>query len=296
MRKTSKIGVVLHPFRVKRSFIERKVFPVLERHGFAPEFLSPTLNETNPPRPAALPKDHGLSYLMVFGGDGTYLGASRLAARAGIPIIGVEMGKMGFLCQAKLEELEPLAALLASGGYETEKRILLQGSIIRGGAKAASDIALNDVVIGNATIPRMLDLDCYIDDNFLVSYYADGLIVSTPTGSTAYAMAAGGPIIDPTLRTIMVTPICAHSLYIRPLVVPEDKTVRILPEPGGPPLMATFDGQVFYNLEEGDEVRISRYSKPLKMIKLRDFNFINTLMKKFKWGFKYSNEYTSGGA
>lgn len=295
MQKRRKIGIVPHPFKVTDQFISERIVPVLARRGFDVQVIRPALDLTDPPAPASLPRNHGISIIAVFGGDGTFLSASRLAARAGIPIIGVEMGKLGFLCQSKFEALDELAKSLSENLFATEDRILLEGRIVRKDKVVATDIALNDIVIGNATIPRMLDIDCFVSDTFLVSYLADGLIVSTPTGSTAYAMAAGGPIIAPTLKTMMITPICAHSLYIRPLVMPDDETVRIKPDVTNPPLMATFDGQVFYNLAKGDEVRISRYKKRLKMIRLAEFNFFDTLMKKFKWGFKYTNSYKDAG-
>lgn len=290
MSKYGKVGIIPHPYRVSDRLLAEKITPELEKCGFEHIVIRPPNNEVDPVKPAEIPSGNGIGLLVVVGGDGTFLGASRLAARAGIPIIGVEVGKLGFLCQAKLESFSTLAKVLANGDFETEERMMLEGHIVRGGEALHSNIALNDIVVGNAQLPRMLDLDCFISETYLVSYLADGLIVSTPTGSTAYAMAAGGPILAPTLNSFILTPICAHSLYIRPVVVPDSEVVRVIPDVANPPIMATFDGQVFYNLAHGDEVHVRRYEKSLKLIRLHEFNFFDTLMKKFKWGFKHTSE------
>ena len=259
MARKRKIGIVPHPYRVSDQYIAERIDPAFRNGVFATEIIRPVMEAKDPAAPAALREKHGISIIVVFGGDGTFLSASRLAARAEVPIIGVEMGKLGFLCQSKFEALEELASSLAKNNFKTENRMLLEGHVLRRNRIAARDIALNDIVIGNATIPRMLDIDCFVSNTFFASYLADGLIVSTPTGSTAYAMAAGGPIIDPTLRTMAITPICAHSLYIRPIVLPDREIVHVRPDPANPPLMVTYDGQVFYNLEKGDEGAIFRF-------------------------------------
>ena len=281
-----KVGIVPHPYRVSDQFLADKIIPALDEYGFDHIIIRPHAKVVDPAEPASLPADIGLFALVVVGGDGTFLGASRLAVRANVPIIGVEVGKVGFLCQVKVDAFSHFIRALAAGDFSTEDRMMLRGRIIRDGATAFHNVALNDVVVGNAQIPRMIELECAIGDTYLVTYYADALIISTPTGSTAYSMAAGGPILAPTLDSIVLTPICAHSLYIRPVIVPETETVRVIPSASDPPLMATFDGQVFYNLQKGDEVHVMKYEKPLKMIKLPEFNFFETLMKKFKWGAK----------
>ncbi len=282
-----KVGIVPHPYRVSDQFLEERIISVLRERGFDYTIIRANMNALNPSEPANLDEHNGLYALIVVGGDGTFLGASRLAVQSNIPIIGVEVGKLGFLCQVKLEAFRDFVDALDSGNFETEDRLALEGKIIRKGEVVAQNVALNDVVIGNAQLPRMLELDCSINDSYLVTYYADALIVSTPTGSTAYSMAAGGPILAPTLDSIILTPICAHSLYIRPVVVQDTSIVKVTPTLSNTPLMATFDGQVFYNLEKSDSVLVTKYSKPLKLIRLTDFDFFNTLMKKFKWGFKH---------
>ena len=290
LAKNGKVGIVPHPYRVSDKLLADRIIPDLEKRGFEHIVIRPPNNEVDPAKPAEIPAGSGISLIIVVGGDGTFLGASRLAARAGVPIIGVEVGNLGFLCQSKLETFNNLAKVLAAGDFETEERMMIEGHIVRDGQILFSNIALNDIVVGNAQLPRMLDLDCYVSGTYLVSYLADGLIVSTPTGSTAYAMAAGGPIIAPTLNSFILTPICAHSLYIRPVVVPDTELIKVAPDVANPPIMATFDGQVFYNLAHGDEVHVQRYHKNLKLIRLHEFNFFDTLMKKFKWGFKHTGE------
>lgn len=282
-----KVGIVPHPYRVSDQFLEERIISVLRDKDFDYKIIKASVDMLNPVKPAQLDESNGLYAIIVVGGDGTFLGASRLAVQSNIPIIGVEAGKLGFLCQVKLESFTELADALANGDFETEDRLMLEGRIIRKGETVTHNVALNDIVVGNAQIPRMLEIDCSINDTYLVTYYADALITSTPTGSTAYSMAAGGPILAPTLDSMILTPICAHSLYIRPVVVPDSSVVKVTPSQSNTPLMATFDGQVFYNLEKGDEVKVLKYGKPLRLIRLPDFNFFDTLMKKFKWGFKH---------
>ncbi|MCD6119963.1 NAD(+)/NADH kinase [bacterium] len=290
MSEKRKVGIVPHPYRVSNQFLAEEMTPVLSEYGFDVEIIRLPTKQIDPEELPEIPSDNGIYVLIVAGGDGTFLGASRLAARASVPIIGVEIGKLGFLCQEKLENFPDLVRTLAEGDFVTEDRMLLEGRIVREGKTVFKSIALNDIVVGNATIPRMLELNCYISDTFLVGYLSDGLIVSTPTGSTAYSMAAGGPILEPTLDSLILTPICAHTLYIRPVVVPVREAVNVVPALTNPPIMASFDGQVFYNLEKGDEVHISKHEKSLKMIRLNEFNFFDTLMKKFKWGFRHTKE------
>jgi len=284
---TRRVGIIPHPYRVSDKFLAEKIIPSLDQFGFEHIVIRPQTNIVDPQEPAKLPRGHGLFALVVVGGDGTFLGASRLAVSDEVPIIGVEVGKVGFLCQVKVEAFNNFIRALADDDYTTENRMMLQGRIVRNGAVVFQNVALNDVVVGNALIPRMIELECAIGGTYLVTYFADAIIVSTPTGSTAYSMAAGGPILAPTLDSIVLTPICAHSLFIRPVVIPDTETVSVLPAASNPPLMATFDGQVFYHLKKNDEVSVAKYEKPLRMIRLPEFNFFETLMKKFKWGARH---------
>ncbi len=166
--------------------------------------------------------------LVVLGGDGTLLSAARLIGNSDVPILGVNLGGLGFLTAFSLNELYPVIEKILSEDYETEKRMMLTTTIIRRNEVIAKYSVLNDVVINKAAIARIIDLETSIDEYYLTSFKADGLIISTPTGSTAYSMAAGGPIVFPSLHTIILTPICPHTLTNRPILVPDSVKIRVI--------------------------------------------------------------------
>ena len=226
--------------------------------------------------------------VVVLGGDGTLLSMADCigAAGSGIPILGVNFGSLGFLTEVTLPELYPSLDSALSGRAPIEERMLLHSTTIRDGATFADHIALNDVVVTKGARSRMIDLSVFVGDEFITRVKADGLIVATPTGSTAYNLAAGGPIVQPTLDAVLLTPIAPHTLTNRPIVIPVSSAVRVQPniEDEREELFVTFDGQAGFQLQRGDEIRICRAERTLRLIRPSTRSYFDVLREKLKWG------------
>ncbi|MBN2468120.1 MAG: NAD(+)/NADH kinase [Deltaproteobacteria bacterium] len=225
-----------------------------------------------------------MGILVVLGGDGTLLSAARLIGGSDVPILGVNLGGMGFLTAFSLDELYPFMQKFFSNDYETEERMMLSSTIIRNNAVLADYSILNDVVLAKAAIARLLDLETTIDNYYLTRFKADGLIISTPTGSTAYSMSAGGPIVFPSLRAIIVTPICPHTLTNRPILVPDSAQINITISPGNEDVFLTFDGQVGQRLKPHDQVSVRKADHSIRLIKSPFKDYFELLRTKLRWG------------
>lgn len=225
--------------------------------------------------------------ILVFGGDGTFLGVSRLACKHGTPIVGINLGGLGFLTEITVEEVKEMTERILSGDYEIEKRKMLSATIRRGGKEIESHEVLNDVVINKGAVARIIDLAIYIEGSHVTTYKADGIILSTPTGSTAYSLSAGGPIVFPGLPVIIVTPICPHTLTNRPLIVPSDMKVEIKVSTVEPDTYLTLDGQIGVQLNTGDVVEVHKSESSVKLIKSPFRDFFNILKTKLMWGERY---------
>jgi len=225
--------------------------------------------------------------VLVLGGDGTLLAMADCIAEAGltIPILGVNFGSLGFLTEVTLPELFRSLDLAVTGGAAIEERLMLRSTVTRGGAVVHRSVALNDAVITKAARSRMIDLSVYVGDEFVTRVKADGLIIATPTGSTAYNLSAGGPILQPTVDALLLTPIAPHTLTNRPIVIPATSAVRVQPnmEPRDE-VFITFDGQSGLQLEAGDEVMVGRADTPLSLIKPSTRSYFEVLRTKLKWG------------
>jgi NAD+ kinase len=228
----------------------------------------------------------GVELLLVLGGDGTLLSVADCAVEADVevPILGVNFGGLGFLTEATLPELYPSLEAALSGAARIEERMMLRATTIRGGQPLPDHLALNDVVITKAARARMTDLSVFVGDEFVTRVKADGLIVATPTGSTAYNLAAGGPIVQPVVDAIVLTPIAPHMLTNRPIVIPASSIVRVQPMMAErDELYVTMDGQAGYQLEAGDEVRISRASRKVRLLRPSPRSYFDVLRQKLKW-------------
>ena len=220
---------------------------------------------------------------IALGGDGTMLRLSALASKNGQPVLGINLGTLGFLSEVEKDKIASAMQDLADGKYTVEERSMLDGCVIREGKKLVNYTALNDFVISRSSFKRVLKLEVYIDSCMVDSYTSDGIILSTPTGSTAYSLSAGGPIVDPRLDVTVVTPICAHSLSTRPIITPAVKTVEVkIKSPSRRDILLTVDGQRGYELEGGDIIRITSSNTKTKLIKLNGLDFYDTLRKKFQ--------------
>ena len=222
--------------------------------------------------------------ILVFGGDGTFLSVARLACKYDVPIIGINLGGLGFLTEIALEELYPTMELILSGKYEIEERDMLHATIQRGSEKLGNYIVLNDIVINKGAVARMIDLATYINGSHVTTFKADGIILSTPTGSTAYSLSAGGPIVYPTLPLTIITPICPHTLTDRPLVVSNETVVRVKLLTDTSDMYLTLDGQVGVNLKMGDIVEIKKANTSVKLIRSPFRDYFTILRTKLMWG------------
>jgi len=225
--------------------------------------------------------------ILVFGGDGTFLGVARLACKHGTPILGINLGGLGFLTEVTVDELYPMMERIIDGDYEVEDRQMLITSIRRGGKNIGTYEVLNDVVINKGAVARIIDLETYIEDSLVTTYRADGIILSTPTGSTAYSLSAGGPIVHPKIPVTIITPICPHTLTNRPLVVSSEMKVEIKVTTQEPDTYLTLDGQIGVRLKTGDVIEVKRTDTSVKLIKSPFRDFFAILKTKLMWGERY---------
>jgi NAD+ kinase len=223
--------------------------------------------------------------LVVLGGDGTLLGVSHLLARRAVPVLGVNFGSLGFLTEIALSELYPALQGVLDGTYEFDERRMLHASVRREGKPDEEGDVLNDIVVTKAALSRIIELDVFVDGLFVSAFRADGLIVSSPTGSTAYNLAAGGPILHPALPAIVLTPICPHMLTNRPLVVGDGATIEVRLRPARDvEAHVTFDGQRGFALSGQESVTVTRSRRSLRLVRAPARDFFAVLRTKLKWG------------
>lgn len=222
--------------------------------------------------------------LLVLGGDGTLLSAAREAAPRGIPILPINLGSLGFLTSFTLQELYPALEETLAGRLAASERVMLHAALMRGGKTLDDQLVLNEVVINKGALARMIEVKLTIDQDFVCRYRADGLIVATPTGSTAYSLSAGGPIVHPNVESIIITPICPHTLSDRPLVVGDKCCVEMNLVGPAESVYLTLDGQKGLLMESGDRVRIFRAERRLKLIQPQRKSYYEILRSKLKWG------------
>jgi NAD+ kinase len=222
--------------------------------------------------------------LLVLGGDGTLLAAARVAAPRGIPILPINMGSLGFLTSFMLEELYPALEDILAGRLIISERVMLHAELQRGDKILDKQTVLNEVVINKGALARMIELELSIDQDFVCRYRADGLIVASPTGSTAYSLSAGGPIVHPSVESFIITPICPHTLSDRPVVVGDTSIIEVKLSAGTESVFLTLDGQKGIPLQATDRVRISRAQQLLKLIQTPNKSYFQILRNKLKWG------------
>ena len=222
--------------------------------------------------------------LLVLGGDGTILATAREATPRGIPILPINMGSLGFLTSFMAEELYPALEAVLEGRTTVDERVLLQVERVHNEEVLTHQWVLNEAVVHKGTLARMIELELYIDGSFVCRYRADGLIVATPTGSTAYSMSAGGPIVHPAVESILITPICPHTLSDRPVVVPDTSMIELRVADNSDSVFLTLDGQTGVPMAVGDRVKIGRAAERLKLIQPPNKSYFEILRSKLKWG------------
>jgi len=239
-------------------------------------------NEPEPHIPT-LPPD--VDFIVVMGGDGTILSVARHYGGKGVPVFGVNLGGLGFLTEISLDELYPaMAEHVLTGKFEVEERSMLTVTLYRHGQRFWQENVLNDAVINKGALARIAELTTWIDGEYLTVYRADGLIVATPTGSTAYNLSAGGPIVYPTLHHLILLPICSHTLSNRPIILPDTVTVAVTLDEKAQDVYLTLDGQVGQAMEPGDRVEIRRAPHHLKLVKSPHRSHFEILRTKLGWG------------
>jgi NAD+ kinase len=222
--------------------------------------------------------------LIVLGGDGTLLAAARLLGERQVPILPVNLGGLGFLTSVTLDDLYPVLEQAINGQARYSERVLLESRVMRKGKPFHCARALNDAVLNKAALARIIDLELRVNGEFVSNFKADGLIVATPTGSTAYSLSAGGPIMYPLVSAFVITPICPHTLTNRPLVVPDSAQIEIGFAAGEAPIYLTVDGQIGVELHASDVVALSAASERLRLVRPQEKTYFSVLRDKLKWG------------
>jgi NAD+ kinase len=223
-------------------------------------------------------------FVVVLGGDGTMLAAARAVAQAQIPILGANLGSLGFLTEVALDELYPTLEDVDRDRCAIERRAMVYCEVVRQGKIITRHDALNDAVVNKTDIARIADFDVYIDQEFVANYKADGIIVATPTGSTAYSLAAGGPILLPDVGALVITPVSPHALTNRPLVVRESSEIAVVVRSAEGAAMLSIDGQIGERLKDGDRVVCRKSALSVQLLKMNSRTFFDVLRTKLKWG------------
>lgn len=256
---------------------ERALEPVLEKE-ISQKLGLPTFGKTE----EELWDD--LDLVLVLGGDGSMLNAARRVYPLQIPLLGVNLGHLGFLTRVESNKLESALDDLCNGKYQLEERAMLEAEVIRAGSVISKLVGLNDLVVAKSSFARMIRLETWIDDEYFTTYPADGLIVSTATGSTAYSLSAGGPILDPRIPALLVTPICAHSLYARPLVLSKEARVKVIIDASHTDLNLTADGQCGVPLQPGDEIQFYQAPNVTRLLRFENQGLFEVLKSRLKEG------------
>jgi NAD+ kinase len=280
------IGIISRP---RRSNLEAVAPPLLEwftTRGIRTLYDTETAGVLHDP-------SHGLSrtevaeqsqLLLVLGGDGTLLAAARVAAPLGIPILPINMGSLGFLTSFKIEEMYPALEQVLAGRFSCSERVMLDVELHRDAEIIEHQVVVNEAVINKGALARMIDLQLTIDSDFVCRYRADGLIVATPTGSTAYSLSAGGPIVHPAVESWIITPICPHTLSDRPVVVRDSSSIEVHLSGDTESVFLTLDGQTGIPMQAADVVRMRRAAERLRLIQPAQKSYFEILRNKLKWG------------
>ena len=257
------------------SWLKNKKIAVVRKESSPPGIHSPANNKISAPR--------DLSCLFVLGGDGTFLSAARWIGDLDIPVLGIKFGEIGFLAETAAKNLISAAEKILNNDYTISRRMRLDVQVVRDGETIVSDTVLNDIVINRGALARLANIEAYIDDHYLTTFKADGLIVATPTGSTAYSLGAGGPVVHPDVPGIIITPICAFTLTNRPLIISDSIRIRLKLEKKAADIMLTFDGQEGLDITHKDTIIVQKAPHPLNMITLPGQHYFDVLKAKLRW-------------
>lgn len=264
----------------------RKVSEIFAKHDVEVEHLPYELRSDIPELPHENELDmlKGLDLLLSIGGDGTFLSSARLACYADVPVLGINAGRFGFLTEIRCEELDGIMGRILSKDYHIEERRMITASFQLDGRKREY-IGLNDLVIHRQALSRIISLDTYLNEKHIATYEGDGLIISTPTGSTAYNLSAGGSIVHPDVDCLLLTPVCPHTLNIRPMIIPPDSQLKVVARFSGilTDVNLTFDGQRSANILEEEPINIAYSDLRCRLVRLEDEDFFSLLKRKLHW-------------
>jgi NAD+ kinase len=280
------VGIISKPNAPAGERVVPEILDLLNKRGVEVRMDNVTAEYAGQPG-AGLPRDEVADccdLMIVLGGDGTLLAAARALHGREIPLFAVNLGGLGFLTAITVDEIRPGLERAFRGEHRIGIRRILRCEVLRGSRKVAEHEALNDVVITKASLARIIDLDAYVDSHFVAAYKADGLIICTPTGSTAYSLSAGGPIIFPSVEALCITPICPHMLTNRPVIVQDTSIINIRNQAADGDAFLTIDGQVGEPLQNGDRVVASRSEHVLRLIRPPKSMYFDVLRQKLKWG------------
>ncbi len=281
-----RVGIVAKPDALRAPEVVTRLVEWLTARGIEVTLEKETAGIVPAVRAAAAPKEElpGLAdLLIVLGGDGTLLSMARAVGDLGVPIMGVNLGGLGFLTATTLDEMLPSLHAVLEGRMVVEERLMLVARVIRNGAALVEHMALNDIVITKSAMSRIINLAVSVEGEYATAYRADGLIISTPTGSTAYSLSAGGPIVFPSADAIVLTPICSHTLTNRPIVLPASHRIEVTVQ-SDQEIMLTVDGQVGVGLRERDVVEVVKAAAHIRLVRVLQKDFFSVLRTKLKWG------------
>lgn len=278
-------AIVSRPARPEVAQVVPGVVDWLTAHGYAVIIDQETALHTEGLQvvPRAQLSSHPLDLVVVLGGDGTLLSAARATAAIDVPLLGVNLGSLGFLTEVPLASLYPMLDAIAAGRAATEQRTLMQCDLLRGDEIRGTYLVFNDAVVNKTALARLNHYDLFVDGAFVSSYRADGMIVATPTGSTAYSLSSGGPVLTPNVKAFVITPVAPHSLTHRPLVVPDSAAVEIVLHSDEEVAYLSLDGQPGLDLRDGDRVRCHLSLHKVSLFRTGS-DFFQVLRSKLKWG------------
>ena len=283
--KAKKIGVFCKPKAPSATDILGRLIPWLRKqnyHIFLDTGTAAIINETSSYEKREISQQADL--LIVLGGDGTLLSVAQAAHPYNIPILAVNLGSLGFLAEISIDELYPTLENILAGKFEIENRMLLNACIWRNGEKVEDHNVLNDVVINKGAVARVINLQVLVNGQYMTSYRADGLIIATPTGSTAYSLSAGGPIIHPSMHTLVLSPICPFTLTNRSILIPDQSIIQVKLAAEYDDVRVTLDGQEGYDMRAGDILEIKKTKTSLQLIRGPNKNYYQILRDKLHWG------------
>ena len=288
--KIKKIGIFCKPKAPSASNILGKLIPWLRKknyHIFLDTSTAAIVGETSTLDKRGVSEQADL--LIALGGDGTLLGVARAAHPYNVPILAVNLGSLGFLAAISIEELYPTLENILAGKFEIENRMLLNACVWRNGDKVENHNVLNDIVINKSVVARVINLQVFVNDQYMTSYRADGLIIATPTGSTAYSLSAGGPIIHPSMHTLVLSPICPLMLTNRSILIPDQSVIQVKLSGKYDNVRITLDGQEGYDMKAEDILEIKKTKTTLQLIRGPNKNYYQILRDKLHWGTQIDN-------